>query len=49
MLGDDEVTSLAESLAGAQVQQVAAAMRRVLARASSLRCAVVAGRGAFIP
>ena len=48
MLDEGAVSDIADALAGAQVARIAAAMRRVLARHSSLRIAVVTGLGAFL-
>jgi hypothetical protein len=48
LLDDAAVTALAEALAAAQVDRVAATIRRVVSRHPSIRRAVVAGAGAFI-
>ncbi|HEV8393241.1 MAG TPA: hydantoinase/oxoprolinase family protein [Vicinamibacterales bacterium] len=48
LMNDDAVTALADALAGAQTDRVAAAIARVAARHPSIRRAVVAGTGAFI-
>ena len=48
MLDEDTVSSIARSLAEAQLESVIAAMRRVLGRRPGLRTAVVAGLGDFI-
>ena len=48
LLDEDAVTALADSLAAAQVAQIAAAVERVRARHPSLRTAVVTGLGAFL-
>lgn len=48
MLDDEGVTRIADAVAAAQVERVAAAMARVAARHWSLRTAVVTGLGAFI-
>jgi hypothetical protein len=48
MLGDADVSAIADALAHAQVERVAGALRTVIARHPSLRTAVVTGLGAFI-
>ena len=48
LLDDDAVSKIADALSGAQVARIAAAMRRVRARHSALRTAVVTGLGAFL-
>ena len=48
MLDDEGVSAIADALALAQVERIAAAIRRVAARHPSLRTAVVTGLGAFI-
>jgi probable H4MPT-linked C1 transfer pathway protein len=48
LMDEAAVQALADALAAAQVERVAAAMRRVGARHPSIRCAVVAGLGAFV-
>jgi probable H4MPT-linked C1 transfer pathway protein len=48
LMDEAAVTALADALAAAQAERVAAAIRRVAARHSSIRCVVVAGAGAFI-
>lgn len=48
IMDDSCVTALADALAEAQVDRVAAAIRRVVSRHASIRRAVVAGAGAFI-
>ncbi len=48
MLDDEGVTRIADAVAAAQVERVAAAMARVAARHRSLRTAVVTGLGSFI-
>jgi len=48
LMDDDAVKALADALAGAQTDRVAAAIGRVTARHPSIRRAVVAGSGAFI-
>jgi len=47
-MDDVAVSALAGALAAAQIDRVAAAIARVAARHPSIRCAVVAGLGAFI-
>jgi len=48
LMDDASVTALADALASAQVDRVAATISRVAGRHSSIRRAVVAGAGAFI-
>lgn len=48
MLADVDVSSIADSIAGAQVALVVEALQRVRSANPSLRQAVVAGRGAFV-
>jgi len=48
MLGEDDVSEIAASIADAQVDQIAGAIRHVVARHPMLTRAVVTGRGAFI-
>jgi len=48
LMDEPAVQALADALAGAQVERIAAAMRRVGAPHSSIRSAVVAGLGAFV-
>ena len=48
LMDDAAVTALADALAAAQTERVAAAIRHVVAGHPSIRCAVVAGAGAFI-
>jgi aspartokinase-like uncharacterized kinase len=48
MLDDDAISTIADALAGAQIERVADAINRVRARHPSLRTAVVTGLGAFI-
>jgi (4-(4-[2-(gamma-L-glutamylamino)ethyl]phenoxymethyl)furan-2-yl)methanamine synthase len=48
LLDDAAVTALADALAAAQIDRVAATIRRVVSRHPSIRHAVVAGVGAFI-
>jgi len=48
MLNDGAISAIADALAQAQVERVAAAIRQVLARHPSLTTAVVTGLGAFI-
>jgi hypothetical protein len=48
MLDEAGISTIADALAHAQVERVAAAVRRVIARHPSLRIAVVTGLGAFI-
>jgi probable H4MPT-linked C1 transfer pathway protein len=48
MLGEADVTAIAEALGAAQVGRIAAAMVTVRARHPALRTAVVTGLGAFI-
>ncbi len=48
LIDDEGVSRLAETVAAAQVDQIARALRRVAARHPSLRIAVIAGLGAFI-
>jgi len=50
MLGDGDITAIAEYVARAQVRQVAAGIRQVMRRLSPARppIAVVAGQGAFL-
>ena len=48
LMDDDAVGELADALAGAQTNRVAAAIDRVAARHPAIRHAVVAGIGAFI-
>ena len=48
MLDERGISEIAEALAGAQVEAVATAMRRIRSRHPSLRTAVVTGIGAFI-
>jgi (4-(4-[2-(gamma-L-glutamylamino)ethyl]phenoxymethyl)furan-2-yl)methanamine synthase len=48
MLDDVAISAIADALAHAQTGRVAAAIRTVIARHSSLRTAVVTGLGAFI-
>ncbi len=48
MVNDAAVTTIAESLAMAQVQTLCRALERILNRQPSIRCAVVSGMGDFI-
>jgi (4-(4-[2-(gamma-L-glutamylamino)ethyl]phenoxymethyl)furan-2-yl)methanamine synthase len=48
LMSDTSVTALADALAAAQADRVAAAIRRVVSRHPSIHRAVVAGAGAFI-
>jgi (4-(4-[2-(gamma-L-glutamylamino)ethyl]phenoxymethyl)furan-2-yl)methanamine synthase len=48
LMDDTAVTALADALAAAQADRVAAAIRRVTARHPSIQCAVVAGAGVFL-
>src|SRR5262245_14381992 len=48
MLDESDVTSIADALAAAQIERIAAAIEIVRARHLSLRTAVVTGLGAFI-
>lgn len=48
MLDDAALTAMADAVAEAQVTRIAGAIRKVLARHSTLRAAVVTGVGAFI-
>jgi aspartokinase-like uncharacterized kinase len=48
MLGEDDVSAIARSVAEAQIDQVAAGIRSVVARHPTLTSAVVTGRGAFL-
>jgi len=48
MLGESDVTPIADSLAAAQIARIAAAVATVRARHPALRAAVVTGLGAFI-
>ena len=48
MLDDEGISAIADALALAQIERIAAAIRRVAERHPSLRAAVVTGLGAFI-
>ena len=48
MLGEQDISAIADDVAAAQVGQIAAAMRRVANRQPGSCCAVVTGRGAFL-
>ncbi len=48
MLDEDGISAIADALARAQIERIAAAIRRVAGRHPSLRTAVVTGLGAFI-
>jgi aspartokinase-like uncharacterized kinase len=48
LMDEAAVAEVADALAAAQVERIAAAMRVVGARHPSIRCAVVAGLGAFV-
>ena len=48
MLEDEEVSAIADSIADAQVDQIAGALRSVLMRHPGVATAVVTGRGAFL-
>ena len=48
MLDETAISLVADALAGAQVQRVAAAIRRVVARHPSIDVAIVTGVGAFL-
>ena len=48
MLDDEGISAIADALALAQIERIAAAIRRVAERHPSLRTAVVTGLGAFI-
>jgi probable H4MPT-linked C1 transfer pathway protein len=48
LLDDEGITAIADALAAAQVQRVAAAIARVRSRHPTLRTAVVTGVGAFV-
>src|SRR5262245_29495732 len=48
MLDDDAISAIADTIARAQVQRIAAVLSRVLARHPALRRAVVTGLGSFI-
>lgn len=48
MLDEADITAIADALARAQVDRVASALRRVVARHTALETAVVTGLGAFL-